>query len=180
MDNIFKVFTLLNNMITFLSNYFHGNEKLKGHPWWSSGWKSTCQFRRHGFHSWSGKTPHTSEQLSLCATTTEPVLQSPGATPTEAWALRARAPQQETPLQREACTLPLKSSPQSPQLEKTPRSNEDPAQPEKKKPVGRGHGAMWATVHGVAKSRTLLRGFEREREVGTARVWLRKDKPRKG
>ena len=39
---------------------------------------------------------------------------------------------------------------------------------------------MWATVHGVAKSRTLLRGFERQREVGTARVWLRKDKPRKG
>ena len=29
-----------------------------------------------GFHSFSGNIPHASEQLSLCATTTEPALQS--------------------------------------------------------------------------------------------------------
>ena len=72
MDNILKVFTLLNNMIAFLSNYFHRNEKLKGHPWCFSGWGSTCQCRGHGFHSWSGKIPHDQEQLSLCTTTTGP------------------------------------------------------------------------------------------------------------
>ena len=35
---------------------------------------------------WSRKFLHASEQLSPCATTTEPVLKSPGATTTEAWA----------------------------------------------------------------------------------------------
>ena len=29
---------------------------------------------RHGFEPWSGKIPHAAEQLSPCATTTEPVL----------------------------------------------------------------------------------------------------------
>ena len=28
----------------------------------------------HGFDPWSGKIPHAAEQLSLCATTAEPVL----------------------------------------------------------------------------------------------------------
>ena len=28
----------------------------------------------HGFEPWSGKIPHAAEQLSPCATTTEPVL----------------------------------------------------------------------------------------------------------
>ena len=39
--------------------------------WWLSGKESACQCRRHGFDSWSRKIP---EQLSPCATTTEPVL----------------------------------------------------------------------------------------------------------
>ena len=38
----------------------------------------------HRFEPWSGKIPHASEQLSLCATTTEPVLQSPRGTTPEA------------------------------------------------------------------------------------------------
>ena len=33
----------------------------------------TCQCRGHGFEPWSGKIPHAAEQLSPCATTTEPV-----------------------------------------------------------------------------------------------------------
>ena len=44
----------------------------QGLPWWHSGWDSTCQRRRHGFEPWSRKIPHAAEQLSPCATTTEP------------------------------------------------------------------------------------------------------------
>ena len=43
-----------------------------GLPWWRSGKESACQFRGHGFEPWSGKIPHAAEQLSQCATTTEP------------------------------------------------------------------------------------------------------------
>ena len=57
------------------------------------------------FEPWSGKIPHAVEQLSLCATTTEPALYSPRATTTVARAPRARAPQQEKPLQWEAHAL---------------------------------------------------------------------------
>ena len=45
-----------------------------------------------------GPDPHALGQLSPCATTTEPSLQSPRAATTEP-KLRARAPQQEKPLQ---------------------------------------------------------------------------------
>ena len=37
-----------------------------------------------GFNPWSRKIAHVMEQLSLCATTTEPVLQSLGAATAEA------------------------------------------------------------------------------------------------
>ena len=45
----------------------------RGLPWWFSGKESACQCRRHGFDNWSGKIPHATEELSLCATATEPV-----------------------------------------------------------------------------------------------------------
>ena len=45
-----------------------------GLPWWHSGQESSCQCRGHGFEPWSGKIPHAAEQLSPCATTTEPAL----------------------------------------------------------------------------------------------------------
>ena len=45
-----------------------------GLPWWLSGEESACQGGRHRFHPWSGKIPRAAEQLSPCATTTEPVL----------------------------------------------------------------------------------------------------------
>ena len=44
---------------------------VSGLPWWSSGSGSTCQWRGRGFNYWSGKIPHTTEQLSLCITTAE-------------------------------------------------------------------------------------------------------------
>ena len=52
--------------------------KIPGLPWWLTGQESTCQCRRHRFSPWSGKIPDAAEQLSQCATNTEPVLQSPG------------------------------------------------------------------------------------------------------
>ena len=36
--------------------------------------KNLPECRGHGFHPWSRKIPHAAEQLSLCATTTEPAL----------------------------------------------------------------------------------------------------------
>ena len=41
------------------------NSLTLGFPWWLSGKESTCQCRRQGFDSWSGKIPHATEQLSL-------------------------------------------------------------------------------------------------------------------
>ena len=68
--------------------------KVPGLPWWRSGWESACQCRGHGFEPWSRRIPHAAEQLSPCATATEPVLWSPRATTTEPachsyWSLRA-------------------------------------------------------------------------------------------
>ena len=47
--------------------------RIVGLPWWHSGWESACQCRGHRFEPWSRKIPHATEQLSPCATTTEPV-----------------------------------------------------------------------------------------------------------
>ena len=48
------------------------NENILGLPWWRSGWESACQCRGHGFEPWSGKIPHTVEQLGPWATIAEP------------------------------------------------------------------------------------------------------------
>ena len=44
---------------------------VEGFPWWTSA--------EDRFHPWSGKIPHPSGQLNLCATTHEAVLWSLGA-----------------------------------------------------------------------------------------------------
>ena len=69
-----------------------------GLPWCLSGKESACPCRRHRFDPQSGKTPYTTGRLHASATTTEPVLWSPGATTAEATCPRAHAPQQEKPL----------------------------------------------------------------------------------
>ena len=74
----------------YMIQWFFITKMLTGLPWWHSGKESTCQCRGHGFEPWSGKIPHATEQLSLCATTTE------------ACAPRSCAPQQEKSLQWEA------------------------------------------------------------------------------
>ena len=70
--------------------------------WGVPGKESACQSRRHGVDSRFGKIPHALEQLSPCSTTTEPVLQSPGATVLKPKSPRSLAPQQEQSLQWEA------------------------------------------------------------------------------
>ena len=70
-----------------------------GLPWWLSGKDSACQWKRHGFNPWSRKIPHATEQLSLCATTIEPVLLNPLNESTEARCPRAHAMQGEKPPQ---------------------------------------------------------------------------------
>ena len=74
-------------------------KNLKELPWWLSG-----------FDPWSERAPHGAEQLSPCATTTEPVLYSLGATTTEA--LTSDNPRSTgQSLRRGACASPLESSP---------------------------------------------------------------------
>ena len=70
----------------------------------------------HRFEPWSGKIPHATRQLGLCATATEPACPSPRAVTTEAWAPRASTLQQEKPPQWEARALLLERSPCSLQL----------------------------------------------------------------
>ena len=52
-------------------------------PWWLSGKQSTCQCMKYEFDPWSRRIPHAMEQLSLCITAIESVLQSSGTTTTK-------------------------------------------------------------------------------------------------
>ena len=120
--------------------YFHflpsgfSLKDITGHPWWLSGKESTCQCRRCGFNPWSRRDsdPHASDQLSLWATTIEPVLQSPRAATTE-----ARAPGSLCSTIREAtamgslCITTREQSLLSTMREK-PMQQQDPAQPKNK------------------------------------------------
>ena len=51
-----------------------------------------CQCRGHRFDPWSGKTAHAMEQLSLCTTTTEPVLLNLGAATPEPMCCNYQSP----------------------------------------------------------------------------------------
>ena len=78
--------------------------------------------------------PLSTGQLSLCATTTEPVLESPEAAATKPTCPKARAPQQEKPPQWETLTAQPESWHRS-QPEQSPQSNNDLAQPKKKRSI---------------------------------------------
>ena len=67
--------------------------------WWLSGWRSTCQCRRHRFNPWSRKNPHASEQLHPRTTTCEPVLKACELQPLSLCATTPEAEQQEKPPQ---------------------------------------------------------------------------------
>ena len=73
-------------------------------------------------------------ELSLCTTTTEPVLLSPRTAATEPTGLNYRSPHALQPVLRnkrshysEKPSLQLENSPHSPQLKKSPLSNKDSA-----------------------------------------------------
>ena len=87
----------------------HILKSVVGLPWWHSGWESACQCRDTGSspglggsHMLQSNWPHVPQLLSLCSGAREPQLQSPHAATTEALMPRARALQQEKPLQWEA------------------------------------------------------------------------------
>ena len=81
-----------------------------GLPWWRSGWESACQCRGHGFEPWSGGIPHAAEQLSPCATTTEPARLEP--------VLRnKRSRDGERPAHRDEEWAPLAATRESPRTE---------------------------------------------------------------
>ena len=131
-----------------------------GLPWRLSGKEPTCQCRRPRFDPWSGKIPHGVEQLSLCATTAEPVLQSPGAPTTgptclNHWSLSAREPvlRNKRSLRNEK---PTHRNEEQPSLAATrEKVVQDPAQPKKGQKVKHlcttyqestdGHFAMFAS-----------------------------------
>ena len=67
----------------------------RGLPWQLSGKESACQFKRQRFNPWSRKIPHAAEQLSLCATTSEPACSnhwSPQAVLCGKWGHRREKP----------------------------------------------------------------------------------------
>ena len=91
--------------------------------------ESACQFRRHGFDPWSGKIPHAAGQLSLCATTIDPVLWSLGAATAE-----AQVPESPCSMIREPTTMRSTQRATGEQsllaaTRESPGSSEDSAQP---------------------------------------------------
>ena len=111
---------------------------MTGLPWWLSGKESACQCRRHTFDPWSRRIPPAVEQQShnsracaleprnntkpTCCNYWNPHTLEPCSATREATAVRS------------LCTA-TKSGSCSPQLEKSPRSSRDPAQPEINKSI---------------------------------------------
>ena len=81
-----------------------------GLPWWRSGWESAYQCRGHGFEPWSGKIPHTAEQLGPWATITEPARLEPVL-------LNKRGRDNERPAHRDEEWPPLAATRESPRTE---------------------------------------------------------------
>ena len=102
---------------------------LVGLPWRLSG-REACQSRRHD--PWSRKIPHAVEQLSLCTTAIEPVLQSPGATATAAQALEGPCSATREATAMRSLNTATREWPPLLQLKQSPRSNEDPTHPKHK------------------------------------------------
>ena len=68
--NYIFIFSPLNRHVE--TNSEKDQTSYRGLPWWYNGQGSACTCRRLGFSLWSGKIPHAEEQLSPCATTSEP------------------------------------------------------------------------------------------------------------
>ena len=97
-------------------------------------WQRIClPMEEHWLNPWSGRTLHATEQLSPCVTTIEPELQSLGTATSEACVPESpRLATRETTTMRSLCTTTRGTSLLA-ATKKSPRSNEEPAQPLKKK-----------------------------------------------
>ena len=95
---------------------FPGSKTLFRLPCWLRGKDSACQCRRHGFHPWPGKISCVTEHLGPHSTTLEARVPWGPCSATE-------APEMSRP------SPAPKGSPCPLRLEKSPPSNEDPAQP---------------------------------------------------
>ena len=108
------------------SNTGHSSKFNLGLPWWLRGKEFACQSRRHGFSPWSGKIPRAAKPMDhnyctiLCSRAQEPQVLRPCVQLLKPTQPQDHGPQQGEPLQWEA---------QASQLEKSPHSTEDPAQP---------------------------------------------------
>ena len=109
--------------------FFFDNDtfkKMEGLPWWLSGKESTCPSQETHVRSLVWEDTTSTEQLSPCATTTEPVFQSLTATIAEHMCCNHRDPRAPEPCSatreatavRSPCTT-MKSSSCSLQLEKS-------------------------------------------------------------
>ena len=125
---IYRYF-LLGKLLTTLTMRRTWYKGLLQLPWRLSGKESACQCRRPEFDPWPGKISHAAEQLSPCATTTESVLWSLGATAAEGHALRGLCSLTGEGAAVRSSPPKPERSPHSLQLEKSPHSIEDPAQP---------------------------------------------------
>ena len=77
-EGFFNCHQTMSELCSNLSNNFQITKNKNARlPWWCGGWESACQCRGNGFKPWSGKISHAAEQLSPCATTTEPARLKP-------------------------------------------------------------------------------------------------------
>ena len=119
----FNCFKCLENFIKTLGRGFPGGSVVKNPP---------ANAGDMGWIPGSREIPQATEQLSPCTTTTEPVLQSPCITVTEACEPRAQATREAT-IMRTPDTATGEQPPFAATREKPTRSNKDPAQPKTKK-----------------------------------------------
>ena len=118
--------------------------------WWLSGKEPSCQYRRHGFHPWSGKIPHAAEQLepvhhNYWASALEPATTAPMCH--NYWSPHSLEPMLH---KRSHCNKKLKRSPHSPQLEEAHRATKIQYSQKKKKKT--------ATYKDTHPSRVVITG----------------------
>ena len=94
----------------------------EGLPWRLRGKDSTCQCRRHRFHPRTGKVLHAAEQLSPCTATIQPVLQRPGAAPTEPMGRNYWSANALEPVLRRETAAPLTTAREKPAHQRRPRT----------------------------------------------------------
>ena len=142
-------------------------EPIRGLLSWLSGKESTCKCRRHRFDPWSGRIPHASEQLSLRATTTEPVLESPEIKTTEPTSCNYWSPcnlepvlhSSEKLLQWKAQALPRRVAPTPEKSLHAAKKTQHSQSLKKKEPIRstgvKGKNKIWLHVESVSFTLTF-------------------------